>query len=149
MITRVSCAIHTMAMLWEKFQWILPLYMKPISLQAKASIVCSVTTAVFIDFCLKKLNVFPNILVKNKCISEFCRTNTPELKCWSSFYVNYFLRYYLMCNINLLWKELTHRGPVDLRKWAIFNTILMSPKSWLSQEDLDAGCEHSMVPVDS
>ena len=47
-----------MDMLWEKFQWILPLYMKPISLQAKASIVCSVTTAVFIDFCLKKLNVF-------------------------------------------------------------------------------------------
>ena len=44
---------------------------------------------------------------------------------------------------------LTHRGPVDLRKWAIFNTILMSPKSWLSQEDLDAGCEHSMVPMDS
>ena len=44
---------------------------------------------------------------------------------------------------------LTHRGPVDLRKWAIFNTILMSPKSWLSQEDLDAGCEHSLVPMDS
>ena len=44
---------------------------------------------------------------------------------------------------------LTHRGPVDLRKWAIFNTKLMSPKSSLSQEDLDAGCEHSMVPVDS
>ena len=45
--------------------------------------------------------------------------------------------------------HLTHRGPVDLRKWAIFNTILMSPKSWLSQEHLDAGCEHSMVPMDS
>ena len=44
---------------------------------------------------------------------------------------------------------LTHRGPVDLRKWAIFNTILMSPKSRLSQEDLDAGCEHSMLPMDS
>ena len=44
---------------------------------------------------------------------------------------------------------LTHRGPVDLRKLAIFNTILMSPKSWLSQEDLDAGCEHSLVPMDS
>ena len=44
---------------------------------------------------------------------------------------------------------LTHRGPVDLRKWAIFNTILMSPKSWLSQEDLGAGCEHSLVPMDS
>ena len=44
---------------------------------------------------------------------------------------------------------LTHRGPVDLRKLAIFNTILMSPKSWLSQEDLDAGYEHSLVPMDS
>ena len=44
---------------------------------------------------------------------------------------------------------LTQRGPVDLRKWAVFNTMLMSPKSWLFQEDLDAGCEHSMVPIDS
>ena len=48
-----------------------------------------------------------------------------------------------------MYDRLTHRGPEDLRKWTIFNTILMSPKSWLSQEDLDAGCEHSMVPVDS
>ena len=32
--------------------------MKPISFQAKASVVCSVTAAVFIDFCRKKLNVF-------------------------------------------------------------------------------------------
>ena len=46
--------------------------------------------------------------------------------------------------------NLTHRGPVDLRKWAILTpTILMSPKSWLSQEDLDAGCEHSLVPMHS
>ena len=52
------------------------------------------------------------------------------------------------CN-NKKMVNLTHRGPVDLRKWVIFNTILMSPKSWLSQEDLDAGCEHSMVPMDS
>ena len=49
---------HTMDMLWEKFQWILPLYMKPISFQLKVSVVCSVTAAVYIDFCLKKLNVF-------------------------------------------------------------------------------------------
>ena len=49
---------HTMDMLWEKFQWILPLYMKRISFQSKASVVCSVTAAIFIDFCLKKLNVF-------------------------------------------------------------------------------------------
>ena len=37
---------------------------------------------------------FSNILVK--WISEFLRTNPQELKCWSSFCVNYFLRYYLM-----------------------------------------------------
>ena len=47
-----------------------------------------------------------------------------------------------------LHRVLNHRGPVDLRKCSIFNTILMSPKSWLSQEDLDAGCEHSLVPMD-
>ena len=67
--------IHTIDMLQGKFQWILPLYMKPISFQSKASVVYSVTTAIFIDFCLKRLNVFPNILAKNKWISEFCRTN--------------------------------------------------------------------------
>ena len=32
--------------------------MKPISFQSKASFVCSVSTAVFIDLCLKQLNVF-------------------------------------------------------------------------------------------
>ena len=53
-----SVKIHTMDLLWEKFQWILPLYMKPISFQSKASVVCSVTAAIFIDFCLKILNVF-------------------------------------------------------------------------------------------
>ena len=44
---------------------------------------------------------------------------------------------------------LTHCGREDLWKWTIFNTILTSPKSWLSQEDLDADCEHSLVPMDS
>ena len=39
---------------------------------------------------------FPNILVKNKCLSESRRTNPQELKCWLTFCVNYFLRYYLM-----------------------------------------------------
>ena len=52
------CRSHTMDLLWEKFQWILPLYMKPISFQSKASVVCSVTAAIFIGFCLKKVNVF-------------------------------------------------------------------------------------------
>ena len=40
--------------------------------------------------------VFPTYWSKNKWISEFHRTNPQELKCWSTFYVNYFLRYYLM-----------------------------------------------------
>ena len=45
--------------------------------------------------------------------------------------------------------ELTHCGREDLWKWAIFTTILTSPKSWLSQEDLEAGYEYSLVPMDS
>ena len=63
----MSCMVyigHTIDMLWEKFQLILPLYTKPISFQSNASVVCSVTTAVFIDFCLKKLNVFSQYIGK-------------------------------------------------------------------------------------
>ena len=56
--------LHTMDLLWEKFQWILPLYMKPVCFQSKASVVCSVTAAIFIDFCLKKLNVFSQYIGK-------------------------------------------------------------------------------------
>ena len=86
-----------MDLLWEKCQWILPLYMKPISFHSKASVVCSVTATIFLGFCLKKLNVFSqHIGKKNKWISEFCRTNPQELKCWSTFCVNYFPRYYSM-----------------------------------------------------
>ena len=57
---------HTMDMLWQMFQLILPLYMKPISFQSKASVVCSVTTAVWVDFCLKKLNVFSQHIGKKQ-----------------------------------------------------------------------------------
>ena len=32
--------------------------MKPINFKSKASVVCSVTAAIFINFCMKKLNVF-------------------------------------------------------------------------------------------
>ena len=49
---------HTMDLLWEKFQWILPVYVKPISFQPKASVVCPVTLVIFIDYCLEKLNLF-------------------------------------------------------------------------------------------
>ena len=47
-------------------------------------------------FAWRNYMFFPNILVKNKWISEFRRTNPQELKCWSTFCVNYFLRYYLL-----------------------------------------------------
>ena len=40
--------------------------------------------------------VFPSYWWKTKWISEFRRTNPQELKCWSTFCVDYFLRYYLM-----------------------------------------------------
>ena len=83
---------HTMDMLWENSTSL----NKTISFQSKVSVVCSVTTAVSIDFYQKKLNVFPNMLFKNKWISEFHRTNPQKLRCWSSFCVNYFLRYYLI-----------------------------------------------------
>ena len=36
-------------MLWEKFQLIIPPYMKPINSQSKASVVCSVTKVPYID----------------------------------------------------------------------------------------------------
>ena len=91
-----TCLSHTIDLLWEKFQWILPLCMKPISFQSKASVVCLVTAAIFIDFCLKKLNVFSQHIGQKQLISEFRRTNPHELKCWSTFCFNYFLRYYLM-----------------------------------------------------
>ena len=55
-----------MDLLWEKFQWILPLYMKLISFQSKASVVCAVTAAIFVDFCLKNLNVFSQHIGQKK-----------------------------------------------------------------------------------
>ena len=80
-----------MEMLWEKLQWILPLYIKPISFQSKASVVCSVTAAVFIDFCLKKLNKFSQHIGKKT--NEYLNATEQIPKNWN---VDHFLRYYLM-----------------------------------------------------
>ena len=44
---------YTMDLLREKFQWILLLYMKPISFQSKASVVCSITAATSMYFYLR------------------------------------------------------------------------------------------------
>ena len=90
------CNCHTMDLLWEKFQWILPLYMKPISFQSKASVVCSVTAAIFIGFCLKKVNVFSKYIGKKKPNEYLTSAEQITSWCWSTFCVNYFLRYYLM-----------------------------------------------------
>ena len=96
-----------------------------------------------------------HFLVSN-LLNEYCiiRPRVPRLA-WQSYLTIQLIRILLqLWQWSIIWQTtdisvLTHRGPVDLRKWAIFNTILMSPKSWLSQEDLDAGFEHSMVPMDS
>ena len=77
---------HTMDMLWEKFQWILPLYMKPISFQSKASVVCSVTAAIFIDFCLKKLNVFSQHIGKKNQMNIWIPQNkSPGIEMLTNF----------------------------------------------------------------
>ena len=96
-----------MVMLSEKFKWVLPLYMKPINCQSNAPVVCSTTTAISIDFAWRNQRCFPNLLVKNRWISEFRRAN-PKLKCWTSFCVHYFLGYYLMQH-QLLWEEIMER----------------------------------------
>ena len=73
---------HTMDMLWENFHLILPLYMKPIHFQSKDSVVCSVNTALFIDFCLKKLNVFSqNIGTITNEYLDSTEKNHKELRC--------------------------------------------------------------------
>ena len=40
--------------------------MKPISFHSKASVVCSVTTAIFIYYCPKKLNVFSQYIAQKQ-----------------------------------------------------------------------------------
>ena len=83
--TKTSSQDHTMDLLWEKFQWILPLYMKPISFQSKASVVCSVTAAIIIGFCLKKLNLFPNILVKKQMNIWILQNKSPGIEMLTNF----------------------------------------------------------------
>ena len=52
-----------------------------IPFQSKASFVCSVTTALFIDFCLKKLNVFSqHIGTKTNEYLDSTEKNHKELK---------------------------------------------------------------------
>ena len=54
--------------------------MKPISFQSKASVVCSVTAAVFIDFCLKKLNVFSQHIGQKQMNIWIPQNKSPEIE---------------------------------------------------------------------
>ena len=97
---------HTMDFLLEKFQWIPPLYVKPISFQSKASVVCSVTAAIFIDFCLKKLNVFSQHIGQKT--NEYLNSAEQIPRNWnidqlSVLITSWDITYW--CSINLLWKE--------------------------------------------
>ena len=106
-------------MLWEKFQWILPLYMKPINFQSKASVVCSVTTAVFIDFCLKKLNVFPNIFFKKETNTWIPQNKSPGIEMLINFLCQLLPKILLddaastCCEKELMVGMSEHTGPIS------------------------------------
>ena len=74
-----------MDLLWEKFQLILPLYMKLIGFQSKALVVCSVTTAIFIVFCLKKVNVFSQHIGKKQMNFWIPQNKSPEIEMLINF----------------------------------------------------------------
>ena len=82
---RAKRLLHTMDLLWEKFQCILPLYMKPISFQSKASVVCSVTAAIFIGFCLKKVNVFSQHIGKKQMNIRIPQNKSPGIEMLINF----------------------------------------------------------------
>ena len=75
------CFTHTMDLLWEKFQWILPLSMKQISFQSKAWVVCPVTAIIFIDYCLKKLNEFSQHIGKKT--NEYMNSAEQITRSWN------------------------------------------------------------------
>ena len=66
----------------------LPIYVKPISFQSKASVVCSVTEAIFIDFCLQKLNAFPQHIGKKNQMNIWILWNkSPGIETLINFFV--------------------------------------------------------------
>ena len=105
----VSAPIHDMDLLWEKFQWILLLYMKPIRVSIKGfSCLFSHRSHIYWFLPEESKCVFPTYWWKNKWISEFLKQITRN---WNvdAFCTSCFLRYYLMMQHQLLWKELMER----------------------------------------
>ena len=109
---RLPCILHdhTMDLLWEKFQWILPLYMKPIGFQSQASVVCSVTADIFIEFCLNKLNVSSQQIGQKT--NEYLNSTEQIPRNWNVDQLSVLITSWDItewCSINLLWKELMER----------------------------------------
>ena len=81
--------------------------MKPISFQSKASVVCSVTTAIFIDFYLKKLNVFSQHIGQKT--NEYLNSAEQIPRNWNVDQLSVLITSWDItssCSNNLLWKEL-------------------------------------------
>ena len=57
----------------------------PINFQSKASIVCSVTAAIFIDFRLKKLNVFFQHIGQKQMNIWIPQNKSPEIEILVNF----------------------------------------------------------------
>ena len=137
-----------MDMLWEKFHWILPLYMKPIFFQSKASVVCSVITALFIDFCLKKLNVFSQHIGTKT--NEYLDSTQKITRNWNVNLVSALITSWDItwwCRINLLWKDPASIATLAQRRGIGRHRRDRQPTSrqcWYSVACVATVCRHSV-----
>ena len=92
---------HTMDLLWERFQWIYLSTWNQLVFNQRLQLFVESPQPYSLIFAWRKQMCFPNIQVKKKWISEFRRTNPQEL----TFCVNYFLRYYLMIQLQPIVKR--------------------------------------------
>ena len=130
-LTRVRHT-HSMDTLRKTFQWILPLNMKPISFQSKASVVCSVPTAIFIDFCLKKLNVFSQHIGQKT--NEYLNSAEQITRNWNDNLVSALITSWnstQWCSINLLCKELMQR--MGEHTCLISSNEILITTAWLAE----------------
>ena len=141
---------HTMDLLWEKFQWILPLYMKPISVQPKVSVVCSVTAAIFIDFCLKKLNVFSQHIGQKT--NEYLNSAEQITREWNVDQLSVLITSCDItewCSINLLWKELMERMSEHTGLISSLSLLLVQtqPGRWKAATPPQLTCAHLYLAI--
>ena len=87
-------SVHITDMLWEKFLWILPLAIKPISCKSKASFLVQ-SPQHHISILPEKLIAFSPHVGQNK-INEFNRKNTRNWNVDKVSPFNYYLGHYLI-----------------------------------------------------